>query len=69
MRNYRTIQGDTWDVIAFREYNSLGGEKLMHLLIDANPQYKDYVYFPAGIILIVPDVEIPRSNTLPPWVD
>lgn len=69
MLKYRTIQGDTWDIIAFKVYNSLGEERLMHLLIDANPLYRNYVCFPAGVILNVPEVEIPRSNTLPPWVD
>ena len=69
MRKYRTIQGDTWDIIAFREYQGLGSERLLHVLIDANPDHAGTVYFPAGVILDIPEIEIPRTNTLPPWVD
>lgn len=69
MRKYRTIQGDTWDMIAFREYPALGGELLMSALIDANPEYVDTVIFPAGVVLNVPDIEVPAVRTLPPWVE
>lgn len=69
MRSYRTIQGDTWDLIAFRMYPDIGGERLLHELIGANPNWTDTVIFPAGAVLNVPEIEIPKSNTLPPWVD
>lgn len=64
MRKYRTIQGDTWDMIAYREY---GNENLVSVLITANEEYCDYVKFPAGIIIDVPDVENSAPSTLPPW--
>lgn len=67
MRKYRTIQGDTWDKIAFREYKGVGGEKLMTSLIDNNSDYVDYVIFPAGIVLNIPDSDIPEIKSLPPW--
>lgn len=64
MRNYRTTQGDTWDIIAYRMYNS---EKLMHLLIDANPQYREFVVFPANCELTIPDVSTEEAITFPSW--
>ncbi len=67
MRKYRTIQGDTWDKIAFRVYPDYGGEKLMSILLDYNPTYADYVIFPAGIILDVPTISEPVIENLPPW--
>mgnify|MGYP002855566330 CR=1 FL=1 len=69
MRTYRTIQGDTWDIIAYREYKNIGAERLLHCLIDANPEHVGTVIFPAGVVLNVPDIDIPKSDTLPPWVD
>lgn len=69
MHKYRTIQGDTWDKIAFREYPALGRERLVSTLIEANARYSDIVIFPAGIVLDVPEVDVPRVNTLPPWVN
>lgn len=67
MREYRTLQGDTWDVIAFREYPDRGGEKLTSILIEANEKYSDIVIFPAGIILNIPEVSKQSVNILPPW--
>lgn len=67
MRKYRTIQGDTWDKVAYRKYREYGGEKLISVLINANSEYADYVVFPAGIILDLPDIEVPVASTLPPW--
>ncbi|MBQ7154849.1 MAG: tail protein X [Synergistaceae bacterium] len=68
MPEYRTIQGDNWDLIAYRVYEGLGGEKLTSALIDANPQYVLMVEFPAGCILEIPEVYIPAAKTLPPWL-
>ena len=67
IKKYKTIQGDTWDLIAYRLYESQGGEKRTGDLLDANPEYKDYVKFPAGIILEVPEVNNAAIETLPPW--
>lgn len=62
---YSTIQGDTFDLIAF---NLWGTEKLMHKLIEANPDHKDTVFFSAGVKLNVPDVETPiEKGPVPPW--
>ena len=67
MRKYRTIQGDTWDLIAFRMYPTIGGEKLMDILIEANPDYVNTVIFPANIVLSIPTVNIPVITSLPAW--
>lgn len=64
MRKYKTLQGDTWDLIAF---NKLGGEQYTHLLIEANWQYRNYVIFPANIMLNLPEITTPVSTLLPPW--
>ena len=67
MRRYRTVQGDTWDMIAFRNYPLTGGERNMSRLIEANSEYADYVAFPAGLMLNVPEEIITEAVTLPPW--
>ena len=63
---YRTTQGDMWDSIAKHLYGS-GNEKLMHVLIDANPQYRNIAVFSANCELVVPDVSIETRITWPPW--
>lgn len=63
---YSTVQGDTWDGIA---YKLLGSEGYMHRLIALNPDYAHLVVFPSGVLLNVPEISKPerdRSN-LPPW--
>lgn len=63
-REYVTVQGDTWDLIAYKVY---GSEKYMTSLIEANLQYREVVFFSAGIRLAVPSIETPVSTELPPW--
>lgn len=63
---YRTIQDDTFNAAAYRIW---GRESMTRGLIDANPEYADVVFFPAGVDLTVPDVEAPVSaEVLPGWV-
>lgn len=64
MRQYKTVQGDTWDGIAFKLY---GSEYLMIDLMDANAAQIDTAIFSAGVLLNVPEVETPIPATLPPW--
>lgn len=64
---YKTTQGDTWDVVAKK---LLGNEMYMSELIRANPDCQEYVIFPAGIELNVPEVEkttAQEESMLPPW--
>lgn len=66
-----TIAGDGWDSIAKRLW---GDERLMHVLMQANPAHMDVLIFTADVVLVVPN--LPRSSTslnqidlgLPPWM-
>lgn len=61
---YTTKQGDMWDLIAFQQ---LGSCKHTAALINANPRFHDVYFFPAGIELLIPDVESDTASPLPPW--
>lgn len=65
MTTYRTIQGDTWDGIAFKV---AGTESFMTELMQANPDHLETVIFPAGVVLNISDTGIESaSDLLPPW--
>lgn len=66
MRNYTTIQGDTWDIISKIVY---GSEKHGDVLIEQNWQERSRVIFPAGIVLAVPEISVQAvdNSDLPPW--
>jgi len=68
MRKYQTVSGDTWDMIAVKVYPEVGGEKLMSVLLEANSEYVETVIFGAGVELVIPEVSVPVSKTLPPWM-
>lgn len=60
-----TKQGDTWDIIAKREY---GKETCMNILIRANFPHRKIALFPAGIVLNVPEIDRTVINEkLPIW--
>ena len=63
---YRTTQGDTWDIVSFKVY---GSEKYVDILIAENYRERERVFFPSGIMLNVPTVELETqdSRNLPPW--
>ena len=61
---YTTIQGDTWDIVAYKVY---GNEMYMDTLMKANLEYKDIFIFPAGIVLSLPEIDLQVSESLPPW--
>lgn len=64
MKTYTTIQGDMWDKIA---YTQLGDTAHTDKLMNANLRYREYYTFPAGIVLVLPEIPISTSDTLPPW--
>lgn len=64
MTKYTTTQGDMWDVIAKKAYDSEAG---MNTLLEANTAYRETVVFPAGIVLSIPEWEAPKTELLPPW--
>lgn len=64
-KTYRTVEGDAFDLISLREYNT---EKNASYIIQANPDYSDVLIFEAGVELQIPvfdNTAIP--TTLPPW--
>ena len=61
LKTYTTVQGDMWDSIAYKCY---GDESGINVLMAGNENYVD---FPAGIVLDVPEYTKPVTSTLPPW--
>lgn len=64
MQTYRTMMGDTWDMIA---YKTLGDGYLMDRVIAENPEYAEMFAFPAGVTIRIPEIEETVSETNPPW--
>ena len=64
MEEYRTIQGDTWDMIAKKVY---GAERHLDYLMASNFELLDYFIFPAGIVVKVPELPVEISEDLPSW--
>ena len=64
MAVYRTMSGDTWDLIA---YKTLGDGMLMDKLIAANVRYCETFVFSAGIVLDIPELDAETSDLNPPW--
>lgn len=65
MANYTTMQGDTWDGIAYKLYQD---ESYMTDLMKLNPDLTQTVIFSAGVVLSLPEVVEPQQATdLPPW--
>ena len=64
-KTYTTIQGDMWDGIA---YKALGSTDMTDQLMRSNPKYINYFTFPAGVELILPEVDdMVSADTIPPW--
>jgi len=61
---YKTLAGDTFDMIALDFYND---ESLASVIIQANYQYRDTIIFSGGEVLTIPIIETPSANSLPPW--
>lgn len=61
---YTTIQGDTWDTIAFKVYRE---ERYMSKLMEANIEHINVFFFKAGVEIICPDIEDIIPSSLPPW--
>lgn len=66
--NYTTVQGDTWDSIAFKVY---GDEFRAQQLLQAweNIELLEYQIFPAGIAVFCPVIleEDESLGDLPEW--
>ena len=62
--SYTTVQGDTWDMIAYRK---LGSTDYTDQLVSANPDPDAKLLFPAGVTLRLPEIEEKPNANLPPW--
>lgn len=64
-KTYTTAQGDMWDSIA---YKTLGSVNLTDRLMMQNRKWLHLYTFPAGIVLVVPEVKAEATaEGLPPW--
>ena len=61
---YTTIQGETWDQIAYKVY---GGEEYAAFLMANNYPYLDILVFSAGTVLNTPGLPAEEDGELPPW--
>lgn len=65
MGAYITVQGDTWDLIAYKVY---GNENYADVLMQSNYPYLDFFVFPADIVLNVPEVSRSEDDfEIPEW--
>lgn len=66
METYETVQGDTWDMIAKKVY---GEEKYAGYLMESNRLLLDYMIFPGGVALSIPELTEEQDADLPIWRD
>lgn len=66
METYETVQGDTWDMIAKQVY---GDEKYAGYLMESNRLLIDYLIFPGGVTLSIPELTEEQDTDLPIWRD
>ena len=66
MEQYTTVQGDTWDIIAKAVY---GDEKYAGYLMESNRTLLEYMIFPGGVTLNVPELPEESDDDLPIWRD
>ena len=64
MKQYKTVQGDTWDLIAKKQY---GDEKKLDILMMNNFSLLDYVVFPAGVLVDIPELPDEEQQGWPEW--
>lgn len=65
MNSYTTIQGDTWDLIAYRLW---GSEYLLPLLLEANPKHRYTIIFTGDVVLNVPIIDTAIYSLRPAWL-
>lgn len=61
---YTTIQGDTWDNIAYKVY---GSEEYASFLMENNYACLDILVFSSGTVLTTPELPEEMEEELPPW--
>ena len=60
---YITSEGDMWDKIAFEQ---IGSEDYMGDLIQCNYHLIDYVIFPSGVQVAIPEIDDTQME-IPAW--
>lgn len=63
-KTYTTIQGETWDEIAYKVY---GAEKYASHLMEKNYEFLDILVFSAGTVLNTPELPKEGGTALPSW--
>ena len=63
-RIYKTVSGDAWDLIAYKQ---MGNESYMKLLLEANRDLVEVLRFEAGVSVVIPDVPATSAENLPFW--
>ena len=65
---YKTVSGDTWDLISYKLY---GSEQYFYQLMRANLTLLSIAVFDSNIPIIVPEISPVASavetSKLPPW--
>jgi len=62
---YKTKSGELWDEVAFHQLRDC---KYVSNLMDANKDKLEYFVFPAGVELILPEIESETATAdLPAW--
>ena len=66
LTKYKTVYGDTFDMIAYKLY---GDEMKESLIRKYNPDYSDVIFFDANEVIWLPtDIEeIEEDNSKAPW--
>lgn len=66
-KTYTTDQGDFYDLIALRAYNTERGQFLMHKVIEANWWARHVVQFSGGLEVAIPPAQVVTEVELVPW--
>ena len=65
---YKTVSGDTWDLISYKLY---GSEKYFHQLMRVNLNLLSIAVFDSNVPIIVPEItpitSAVETSKLPPW--
>ena len=65
---YKTVSGDTWDLISYKLY---GSEQYFYQLMRANLNLLSIAVFDSNIPIIVPEIapvtSAVETSKLPPW--
>jgi phage tail protein X len=61
---YKTVSGDMWDGIAYKE---MGSELYTSQLLNANPAERYRYIFTADVVLKIPERDEKAIEGMPPW--